>query len=151
VNSESWKALVKNWYIISKVVFVVIEPYYLLDVRQKNKLLIGQSSQGWHRLVVSGGAERRRRTTRRCIRKVMKAVAVRRIIRNVRCISMEVLGNVFTIKNPGRRFRPPETSGSLPEPAGNINVSGRNLTEITGSGRQYSGPECLRIFPVTSG
>jgi hypothetical protein len=29
--------------------------------------------------------------------------------------------------------------------------SGRNLTEITGSWKQYSGPEYRRIFPVTSG
>jgi hypothetical protein len=47
-------------------------------------------SQTWHRLVVSGGAERRRRTTRRCIRKVMKYVGVRRISRNVGRISIEI-------------------------------------------------------------
>jgi hypothetical protein len=44
---------------------------------------------------------------------------------------------------PDRTFRPPETSGSLSEPAGKINVSGRKAPEITGSWKQYSGPECL--------
>jgi hypothetical protein len=38
---------------------------------------------------------------------------------------------------PDRTFRPPETSGSLPEPAWKINVSGRKAPEITGSWKQY--------------
>ena len=45
------------------------------------------------------GAKRRRRTTRCCIRKIMKDVVVRRISENARFISTEIFVNVPSIKN----------------------------------------------------
>jgi hypothetical protein len=56
-------------------------------------------SQAWSRLAISGRAERRERTTRRWMRKVMEDVVVRRISGNVRSISIEVFVNGPSIKN----------------------------------------------------
>ena len=60
---------------------------------------MGRLSQAWDRLVVSGGAERRRRTTRRCIGKVIEDVVVRRTCGNLRCISIQLFMNVSSRKN----------------------------------------------------
>ncbi len=54
---------------------------------------------------MSGGAQRRRRTTRRCIRKEMKYVVVRRLWRHVGCISIEIFLNILSINSmPQRQF-----------------------------------------------
>jgi len=60
---------------------------------------MGESGKAGSRLAVSGGAERRRRTTRRCIKKVLQDVVVRRIAANVRCIFIEIFVNVLLMKN----------------------------------------------------
>ena len=60
-------------------------------------------SETWPRLAVSDGAERRRRTTRRCIRKVMKYVVMRRVSRNVVCISIEIFVNIPSINSIAQR------------------------------------------------
>ena len=59
----------------------------------------GVLSQALNRLVVSGGAERHRRTTRRCIRKIMEDIIVRRILGNAGCMSIDIFVNVPSIKN----------------------------------------------------
>jgi len=48
---------------------------------------------------VSGGAERRRRTTRSYFRKVLGDVLERRISGNIECISVEIYVNIPSIKN----------------------------------------------------
>ncbi len=48
---------------------------------------------------MSGGAERRRRTTRRYFRKVLEDVVVRRISGNVGCISVEIFMIISSIRN----------------------------------------------------
>jgi hypothetical protein len=52
---------------------------------------------------VSGGAERRRRTTRRCFRKIFEDIVVRRISGNVGCTSVENVVNIPSIKNRAQR------------------------------------------------
>ncbi len=48
---------------------------------------------------MSGGAEPRRRTTRRFFRKVLEDVVVRRISGNVGCISVEIFMIISAIRN----------------------------------------------------
>ncbi len=48
---------------------------------------------------MSGGAERRRRTTRRYFRKVLEDVVVRRISGNVGYISVEIFMIISSIRN----------------------------------------------------
>jgi hypothetical protein len=56
-------------------------------------------TETWNRLVVSGGAERRRRTTRRCIRNAMEYVLVRRISANAGCISLVTFVMISSMKS----------------------------------------------------
>ncbi len=55
---------------------------------------------------MSGGAERRRRTTRRCFRKVLKDIVVKRLSGNMECISVEIFVNILSIKNITQRQFP---------------------------------------------
>ncbi len=48
---------------------------------------------------MSGGAERRRRTTRRYFRKVLEDIVVRRISENVGYISVEIFMIISSIRN----------------------------------------------------
>ena len=71
--------------------------------RSRNR--VSESSAGPYRLVVSGGAERRRRTTRRSFRRVLEYVAVRIIPGNTGCIPVEIYANIPLIKNiPQHQF-----------------------------------------------
>ncbi len=54
---------------------------------------------------MSVGAERGRRMTGRCFRKVLEDVVVRRISGNIVCISVEIFVNIPSIENiPERQF-----------------------------------------------
>jgi hypothetical protein len=56
-------------------------------------------------LVVSGGAKRRRRTTRCYFEKVLEDVVVSRISGNIGCISVEIFMNISSIRYmPQRQF-----------------------------------------------
>ena len=104
VNSKSWKPSVKNpcykWSI-----FCGHRNLYFLDCRQKTELLMRKLGWIWTQLVVSGGAERRRRTTRCCFSKGLEDVIVWTISENIECISVEIFVNIPSIKNiPQRQF-----------------------------------------------
>jgi hypothetical protein len=63
-------------------------------------LITGPASREWR-----SGAELRRRTTRRCFRKVLGDVVVRRISGNIECIFVEIYVDIPSIKNiPQRQF-----------------------------------------------